>query len=67
MTLQSLKLHTVMVLAAFFQTLVLMGAATTLIAFLPTYATAEVMASVLLLLLRILQESQPAANGEEPC
>lgn len=43
-------------------TLVLMGAATTLIGFLPTYATAGVIAPVLLLLLRILQGI--SAGGE---
>ena len=43
-------------------TLIMMGAATTLIGFLPTYATAGVIAPVLLLLLRILQGI--SAGGE---
>lgn len=44
-------------------TLVLMGAATTLVGFLPTYATAGVIAPVMLLLLS--KASPPAVNGEE--
>ncbi|MGM0929910.1 MAG: MFS transporter [Actinomycetota bacterium] len=43
-------------------TLILMGGATTLIGFLPTYATAGVIAPILLLLLRILQGM--SAGGE---
>ena len=43
-------------------TLILMGAATTLIGFLPTYATAGAIAPVMLLLLRILQGI--SAGGE---
>ena len=47
-------------------TLILMGAATTLIGFLPTYAAAGVIAPVMLLLLRILQGISAGGEWEGP-
>lgn len=41
----------------------IMGIATMLIAFLPTYATIGVAAPILLILLRLVQGSPPAPNG----
>ena len=47
---------------AFLVTLLIMGGATALIGFLPTYATIGIAAPIILLLIRVLQGSRSAAN-----